>query len=237
MVDRNDLVHMGMALEIRHLVTITFLSRTLGVEEVAVAPVGLVAGPLTGTKYGTRLERLIPSVEPNRLWVGSMRTIDLTPGLGVTGGYFEFENEEYIQVEATKTGATVMWSSELDASGFVGSATSKFGVATPECHGYLVTADGDDVSAATEEILELAKEASEPVAVALGFVDSVISWREPTVKLRKGNVPHVELALSFENIPLDEVVAVMGSTASPAVRANLDANRGRLAAELKAHVI
>lgn len=158
-----------------------------------------------------------------RAWE-TVRIID-TPvdPVGINLFYAEFTNEEYVQVEVTESGQSVMWSTSLDLDATIRAKFQIFGEALDDkkLWSMLVrnAVDGpEELVANPAEIDRIATTGNDDVTnYSAGYADKVLFWRAPQVKLRNGTIKHCEIAYSSEAIDREKLCAFMGATATPQV--------------------
>lgn len=227
---RDDRSRLGMAFRIGHLVAITFMDRPLPRDFMADQASGTdLAKVLYPPPGDTRFARWWKQLAAED-WVGLVRAVDLIPDTGVDGGYFEFKNEEYFQIEVSDEGASVQWSSQAAADVFVGRLVDLVGAPPHLNASYLVYTDGeieDDVD--TAEAVEAARHRADDLRLfTLCYEDNAVSWRRAAIKVRDGHIPHVQLAMSAEELDYDVLIELIDATATSEVRNNLDVFRRRL---------
>lgn len=225
-----DRDRMGLAYEIKHLVTITHLDYEVSTLDILPTSSQESAGlrRIPGTDYRLRGPDTAGRHDSTE-WVGVVRHLELIPESGLEGGFYEYENDEYIQIEVADDGGSVVWSSDLPARDLAERLASLLGAPDPRCYGLTVDESGKSFE---DESLAVLKRAQQPAyrlrSFLVGYPDAVVSWRRAQVKMSGGTVPHVEVAMSCARFNISQLLQLIDETGTPAVKANLARNNAPL---------
>lgn len=137
---------------------------------------------------------------------------------GVQGKFYEFADDEYVQVETDDEGAVVLWSSDKPLADALESMSKFVGLPSQDVDGYLVTHSSDPVDLPSSDLVELAlKDPSAVTYMVAAYGLASISWRGSQVKLKEGTTPHVECSIAGQHVNLKDLRHLIASTATQRV--------------------
>lgn len=214
---------MGKVHEIKHLLTISFFTSSIAVEDIRRefgSPSRRQTGRrIPGTSWPPLAIREVWSAAPGLEGVVK-REIPMIPNdRQLSGSIYELANDEYIQVESGPESGVVIWSSNLSVDETLRRVRGTLGdPSTNEDSGFVICSDGTkDLSSHSAENLAL-KNPQDIHLVVVTYGETQISWREPQIKLRSGALPYVEFCYSAGEVRWTVVRELMRLTASENVR-------------------
>lgn len=155
-----------------------------------------------------------------RLW-GALMNHDRygSEDRSIRGDFFEFPDEEYVQVEVDEDGGVVLWSSDLSVDQVISNVHRIVGSPSSDEAGYISRVKGPphETSSADAEANALSDPDSVLYFVA-GYGLASVSWRTARVKLRGGQKPWVECSIAGRHLDVKTVSQLLDQMGSAHVR-------------------